>query len=57
MLMLVEPGAGAGDGVVEPIAALRDQPAPPDAAILVGPEGGWAEAEWTRCARRAASAS
>ncbi|MCC7418136.1 MAG: 16S rRNA (uracil(1498)-N(3))-methyltransferase [Acidobacteria bacterium] len=43
-LMLLEPRAGAP---VEPIGALRSQPAPPDATILVGPEGGWCEAEWT----------
>jgi 16S rRNA (uracil1498-N3)-methyltransferase len=43
-LMLVEPGAGAG---VETLGALRDRPAPSDAAILVGPEGGWVEQEWT----------
>jgi len=43
-VMLVEPGAGAA---VEPLAALRGRPAPSDAAIIVGPEGGWIEAEWT----------
>jgi 16S rRNA (uracil1498-N3)-methyltransferase len=42
-IMLVEPAAAAG---VEPIAALRTEPAPPDASVMVGPEGGWAEAEW-----------
>jgi 16S rRNA (uracil1498-N3)-methyltransferase len=43
-LMLVEPGADAG---AEPLSTLRDRPAPQDAAILVGPEGGWIEQEWT----------
>jgi 16S rRNA (uracil1498-N3)-methyltransferase len=43
-LMLVEPGAHAD---VEPISALRGEPAPQDASILIGPEGGWTEGEWT----------
>jgi len=43
-VMLVEPAATAG---VEPLGVLRGQPIPPDAAILIGPEGGWVEAEWT----------
>jgi len=43
-LMLVEPGAGA---TVEPLSALRNAPIPMDAALIVGPEGGWVEAEWT----------
>jgi 16S rRNA (uracil1498-N3)-methyltransferase len=43
-LMLVEPGAGAD---VMPLSVLRDQPVPLDAAIIVGPEGGWTEAEWS----------
>jgi 16S rRNA (uracil1498-N3)-methyltransferase len=50
-LMLVEPGANAD---AEPISALRDQPAPLDAAILIGPEGGWVEAEWTAARSRGA---
>ena len=41
-LMLVEPGAVAG---AEPLSALRTLPAPGDAAILIGPEGGWTEPE------------
>jgi 16S rRNA (uracil1498-N3)-methyltransferase len=36
-LMLVEPGAGDA----ESIGVLRSLPAPSDAAVLVGPEGGW----------------
>jgi 16S rRNA (uracil1498-N3)-methyltransferase len=41
-LMLVEPGAAAG---VESLAALRRERVPPDAALIVGPEGGWDAAE------------
>jgi 16S rRNA (uracil1498-N3)-methyltransferase len=43
-LMLMEPGPG---GAVEPLSALRDQPAPFDASIWVGPEGGWDDRERT----------
>jgi 16S rRNA (uracil1498-N3)-methyltransferase len=46
-LMLVEPGATAD---VESIGSLRGRPAPHDAAVLVGPEGGWTEQEWTAAA-------
>jgi 16S rRNA (uracil1498-N3)-methyltransferase len=42
-LMLVEPAAGAS---AAPLSSLREVPVPRDATILVGPEGGWAEAEW-----------
>jgi 16S rRNA (uracil1498-N3)-methyltransferase len=41
-LMLVEPSAG---GETEPFSTLRDEPIPSDAALLVGPEGGWASEE------------
>jgi len=41
-LMLVEPGAPGG---VEPLSALQSLPAPHDAAVLIGPEGGWTEQE------------
>jgi 16S rRNA (uracil1498-N3)-methyltransferase len=51
-LMLVEPGAGAPGEVVESLSALRNASIPMDAALLVGPEGGWAEAEWTSAAAR-----
>src|SRR5215467_4329905 len=44
-LMLVEPGA---DVEVEPIAALKREPAPPDVSVWIGPEGGWDEHEWKR---------
>lgn len=46
-LMLVEPGTDAG---VEPMAALRGMRPPAEAAVMVGPEGGWAEAEVTAAA-------
>jgi 16S rRNA (uracil1498-N3)-methyltransferase len=41
-LMLVEPDAAAG---AEPLARLRDAGIPSDAAVLVGPEGGWTAEE------------
>jgi 16S rRNA (uracil1498-N3)-methyltransferase len=41
-LMLVEPGAA---DAVEPLAAIQKLPLPSDVTILVGPEGGWTEAE------------
>jgi 16S rRNA (uracil1498-N3)-methyltransferase len=44
MLMLVEPGAGGGDGV-ESLSTLRGHAAPQDATIFVGPEGGWTDSE------------
>jgi 16S rRNA (uracil1498-N3)-methyltransferase len=40
-LMLVEPGATEA----EPLSAIRTGRVPADAAVLVGPEGGWSEAE------------
>ena len=39
-LMLAEPAAGG-----EPLSSLREAPVPTDAAIVVGPEGGWADDE------------
>ena len=42
-LMLVEPGTSAA---VEPIGSLRGGATPADAAVLVGPEGGWSAEEW-----------
>jgi 16S rRNA (uracil1498-N3)-methyltransferase len=41
-LMFVEPGA---DGDREAVSALQRQPAPSDAAVFVGPEGGWTDQE------------
>jgi 16S rRNA (uracil1498-N3)-methyltransferase len=40
-MMLVEPSVAIG----ESIGALQREPVPSDAAILVGPEGGWTEQE------------
>ena len=34
------------DAHVEPLARVRQMPIPADAALLVGPEGGWEEGEW-----------
>jgi 16S rRNA (uracil1498-N3)-methyltransferase len=42
-LMFVEPGAAATEA--EPLSILRGEPQPTDVALLVGPEGGWAEQE------------
>jgi 16S rRNA (uracil1498-N3)-methyltransferase len=44
-LMLVEPGAPGESIASEPLSALRADQAPADAAVLVGPEGGWASEE------------
>ena len=41
-LMLVEPGARSD---VEPISVVQTLATPSDAAVLVGPEGGWTEQE------------
>jgi 16S rRNA (uracil1498-N3)-methyltransferase len=48
-LMLVEPGASTQ---AEPLSSLRDQQVPADAAIVVGPEGGWSDAEWSAARQR-----
>ena len=40
--MLVEPGAA---GPAAPLSSLRGEPVPHDAAVLVGPEGGWTDSE------------
>jgi 16S rRNA (uracil1498-N3)-methyltransferase len=48
-LMLVEPGASPH---AEPFSRLREQKIPSDAAIVVGPEGGWAEGEWSAAHQR-----
>lgn len=41
-LMFVEPAAGIA---TDPLSVLRHHAAPADADVIVGPEGGWAEAE------------
>jgi 16S rRNA (uracil1498-N3)-methyltransferase len=43
-LMLVEPSAAAD---VESLAAIQPLPAPSEATLFIGPEGGWSEPEWT----------
>jgi 16S rRNA (uracil1498-N3)-methyltransferase len=48
-LMLVEPSA---DVEAESLSVIRGQAPPQDASLLVGPEGGWAEAEWQAAADR-----
>jgi 16S rRNA (uracil1498-N3)-methyltransferase len=48
-LMLVEPGA---ETRAQPLSILRGQKIPSDAAIVVGPEGGWTGAEWAAAAQR-----
>ena len=47
-LMLVEPRtsvASPSPETREPLSALRNAPLPADAAVLIGPEGGWTEEE------------
>jgi 16S rRNA (uracil1498-N3)-methyltransferase len=51
ILMLVEPAAGAA---ARSLAGLRELSPPFDAAVLVGPEGGWVESEWTAASGRGA---
>ena len=41
-LMLVEPSP---EGGAAPLASIRDGRVPADAAVLIGPEGGWTESE------------
>jgi len=48
-LMLVEPGASAQ---AESLSAMQNEPAPHDAMLLVGPEGGWTEEECAAAAAR-----
>jgi len=51
-LMLVEPGAAASPEHIESLSALQRRPAPADAVVLVGPEGGWTEEEWSAASAR-----
>ena len=48
-LMLAEPGAAAE---AQSLSLLREQKIPADAAIVVGPEGGWTEAECAAASQR-----
>jgi 16S rRNA (uracil1498-N3)-methyltransferase len=50
ILMFVEPAAGVP---ALPLAALRGSRVPHDAAVLVGPEGGWTDAECAAARSRA----
>jgi 16S rRNA (uracil1498-N3)-methyltransferase len=50
-LMLVEPSIAAE---VEPLSCLRDRAAPDDAAVMIGPEGGWTDNEWSAARHRGA---
>jgi 16S rRNA (uracil1498-N3)-methyltransferase len=50
-VMLVEPSLAAD---AAPVTSLRDLPTPLDAAIVVGPEGGWTEEECTMARARGA---
>jgi 16S rRNA (uracil1498-N3)-methyltransferase len=51
-LMLVEPAATPSPEDVDSVSALQRQPAPADAVVMVGPEGGWAEQEWSAARSR-----
>lgn len=51
VLMLVEPGAAPE---VSAVGSLREVPVPSDAAVLVGPEGGWAPEECALARERGA---
>ena len=48
-IMLVEPGAPAH---VESLSSIQTLPTPADAALLVGPEGGWTDQECAAAAAR-----
>jgi len=48
-LMLVEPRAAEG---ATSIGSLRGDPLPRDAAVIVGPEGGWADEEVAMASRQ-----
>jgi 16S rRNA (uracil1498-N3)-methyltransferase len=50
-LMLIEPSVSAH---AEPLSVLRTATPPPEAALIVGPEGGWVEEEWRAAADRGA---
>jgi 16S rRNA (uracil1498-N3)-methyltransferase len=48
-LMFVEPGAPMS---AESLSIVRDQAVPADAAVVIGPEGGWTEVEGAAARRR-----
>ena len=50
-----QPAAGPSAGAAtqaESLSSLRDRQVPADAAIVVGPEGGWTDAEWSAARQR-----
>ena len=49
VLMLVEPGLTAE---AESLSMVRNQRIPSDAAIVIGPEGGWTDGEWLSARER-----
>jgi 16S rRNA (uracil1498-N3)-methyltransferase len=49
-LMMVEPAQSVQ---AQPFSALQQMRPPPDAALIVGPEGGWSEREVARAQQRA----
>jgi 16S rRNA (uracil1498-N3)-methyltransferase len=51
-LMLVEPAAASSAEDVESLSTLQARPAPADAVVMVGPEGGWTEPEWSAARAR-----
>jgi 16S rRNA (uracil1498-N3)-methyltransferase len=51
-LMLVEPAAASSAEDVESMSTLQARPAPADAVVMVGPEGGWTEPEWSAARER-----
>jgi 16S rRNA (uracil1498-N3)-methyltransferase len=44
-VMLVEPAADLPAADVESLSVLRGRPAPADAVVMIGPEGGWTDEE------------
>jgi 16S rRNA (uracil1498-N3)-methyltransferase len=44
-LLLVEPAIGGASEDVESLSALHGRPAPADAVVMIGPEGGWTAEE------------
>ena len=48
-LMLVEPGAAME---TQPLSSIRNLSVPADASVLIGPEGGWTDGEWSLARER-----
>ena len=49
-LMLIEPQVSGAE--TSTVRALAGEPPPHDAAVMIGPEGGWAEGEWAAAAAK-----